>query len=272
MYGDREYKAVWRNDGEYVINYAGLEGAVFAEGETNPVTYNKEEEAIKLYNPTKEGATFTGWTCEALDITVPTTLFEIPTGTEGDLTIVANWHVVDEYTITYNGLEGATFAEGEENPTTYKTSEEIIALYNPTREDAEFTGWTCEELNVTEPTKDFEIPAGTDGDLTIVANWNEGDEFNITYEGLEGAVFEEGKENPATYVKSDTDIVLFDPTKDGYTFTGWTCEKLGKTVPETPFAIPAGTEGDLTIVANWDEAGKDKGKVKKLVIPSKGVY
>ena len=76
--------------------------------------------------------------------------------------------------------------------------------------------------------------------------------YLLNYGGLTGASL--AKLNPSTYTASDAAIQLNNPTKDGFTFAGWTCEALGVTVPQEKMVIPEGATGDLTLIANWVEA------------------
>ena len=76
--------------------------------------------------------------------------------------------------------------------------------------------------------------------------------YLLNYGGLTGASL--AALNPSTYTASDAAIQLNNPTKDGFTFAGWTCEALGVTVPQEKMVIPEGTTGDLTLIANWVEA------------------
>ena len=76
--------------------------------------------------------------------------------------------------------------------------------------------------------------------------------YLLNYGGLTGASL--AVLNPSTYTASDAAIQLNNPTKDGFTFAGWTCEALGVTVPQEKMVIPEGTTGDLTLIATWVEA------------------
>ena len=76
--------------------------------------------------------------------------------------------------------------------------------------------------------------------------------YLLNYGGLTGASL--AALNPSTYTASDAAIQLNNPTKDGFTFSGWTCEALGVTDPQEKMVIPEGTTGDLTLIANWVEA------------------
>ena len=82
--------------------------------------------------------------------------------------------------------------------------------------------------------------------------------YLLNYGGLPGASL--ATLNPSTYTASDAAIQLNNPTKDGFTFAGWTCEALGVTVPQEKMVIPEGTTGDLTLIATWVEAPAGGGK------------
>ena len=56
-------------------------------------------------------------------------------------------------------------------------------------------------------------------------------------------------ENPTTYTRESEAIILNEPTRTGYSFTGWTGSN-GDT-PEVTVTIPAGSTGDKSYTANW---------------------
>ncbi len=69
------------------------------------------------------------------------------------------------YTISYDLDEGTAL----DNPTEYTIVMEDITLNRPTRDGYKFMGWTGTDL--TEPTKDVVIPAGSIGNRSYVATW-----------------------------------------------------------------------------------------------------
>lgn len=75
--------------------------------------------------------------------------------------------------------------------------------------------------------------------------------YLLVYGGLEGATLD--TLNPSSYTASDAAILLNNPEKEGFLFLGWTCEALGVTVPADELVIPQGTNGSLTLIANWAE-------------------
>ncbi len=70
--------------------------------------------------------------------------------------------------------------------------------------------------------------------------------YTITYD-LDGG--EPTGNNPTSYDKNTDDITLSNPTKDGYTFTGWTGSN-GDT-PEIVVKIEKGSTGDKSYTANY---------------------
>ena len=220
---DVTYTAQWAAN-TYNLTYEGLNGAT----NSNPATYTIETATFALANPgTRAGYTFTGWTCGGNPIT------QITLGSTGDKTITANWSTVT-YNLTYQGLNGAT----NSNPATYTVETATFALANPgTRDGYTFTGWTCGGNPITQ------ITIGSTGDKTITANWS-AVTYDLTYEGLNGAT----NSNPATYTVETATFALANPgTRDGYTFTGWTCG--GDAITQ----IVQGSTGDKTITANWSQ-------------------
>lgn len=76
-------------------------------------------------------------------------------------TLYAKWTATN-YTITYDGLEGAS----NSNPTSYTIATPTITLVAPgSREGYTFAGWTCGGSPITQ------IAVGSTGDKTITATW-----------------------------------------------------------------------------------------------------
>lgn len=82
------------------------------------------------------------------------------------VTVTAEFEAI-KYTVTYK-LNGGSNAAG--NPTWY-TVEEGFTLADPTKTGYNFTGWTYD--GVASPVKNVTIEAGTTGNLTFTANWEE---------------------------------------------------------------------------------------------------
>ena len=238
--GNREYTANWTTS-DYTITY-NLNGGT-ATG--NPSTYTIESNDINLNKPTKFGYTFTGWT--GTDLADKTEDVTIVKGSKGNREYTATW-TPTVYTITYQGL-----TQEEEtalnNPTEYTIETQAITLNNPQdRRDGDnditerFVGWR-ENVSVTT---NYNIP-GELGDKIIEAVWVAADPnvYTVTY-NLNGGTL--STENRTSFTKFDT-FTLNNPTKRGYTFSGWTGSN--GTTPETTVTVPTGIREDLNYTANW---------------------
>ena len=201
---DKTYEAIWQNikPDTHSITYE-LNGGTLG-GEENPTEFSNSTPTFTLKNPTKEGYTFKGWI--GSNGNTPQLEVKVEKGTTQDLNFEAVFEIIN-YQITYN-LDGGEAT----NPETY-TINQTVTLNNPTKAGYTFTGWTGTDLN--EQTLNVTIPANSTGERTYTAHYSL-DTYNITYT-LDGGV----ANNPETYTIND-DIILLDPVKEGYTFTGWT--------------------------------------------------
>ncbi len=147
---------------------------------------------------------------------------------------------MNEYNITFELNDGVL---SNNNPTKYTIEDEII-LNNPSKDGYEFTGWTGTGLSTK--TKIVTIPQGSIGDREYTAHFSQ-DVYTITYNNIDGATI-----NPANPEEYDTEdeITLTNPSKDGYTFTGWTGSN--GTIPQTTVKILQGSTGSKSYTANWD--------------------
>ena len=196
--------------------------------EVAPITQDYGTAITAPAAPTREGYTFTGW-----DKTIPATM------PAGDMTITAQW-TVNQYTITYD-LDGGT-AEG--NPDTYTVETDAFTLKNPTRPGYTFTGWSGTGLT-GEDNLTVTIPKGSTGNRSYTAHWSL-NTYSITYD-LNGGT---ASGNPTSYTVESATITLNQPTKTGYTFTGWSGTDLTGEDNLT-VTIPAGSTGDRSYTAHW---------------------
>ena len=196
--------------------------------EVAPITQDYGSAITAPAAPTREGYTFTGW-----DKTIPATM------PAGDMTITAQW-TVNQYTITYD-LDGGT-AEG--NPDTYTVETDAFTLKNPTRPGYTFTGWSGTGLT-GEDNLTVTIPKGSTGNRSYTAHWSL-NTYSITYDLDGGTAFG----NPDSYTVESATITLNQPTKTGYTFTGWSGTDLTGEDNLT-VTIPAGSTGDRSYTAHW---------------------
>jgi uncharacterized repeat protein (TIGR02543 family) len=213
--GNKNFTASW-SIASYTITY-DLDGGT--NSSSNPALYTIENPKITLQAPTKAGYTFNGWSNSGT----------IETGSTGNKTFTASWALAS-YTITYD-LDGET--NDPSNPTEYNIESSDITLLPPTTAKV---GYIFDSWLPTDT-----IETGSTGNKTFTASWTP-ITYTITYD-LDGGT--NNSSNPTSYKITDHTIVLQDPTKEGYTFTGWTSGSKEISV------IPEKSTGNMTLVANW---------------------
>jgi len=191
---------------EYVLNGG-------SNNSYNPISYNVEDDAIILRNPTKQGYTFVNWT-EGSNIVTSKAI---------KLTKTANW-AINNYTISYN-LNGGI--NSQHNSKIYNIEQEDFSLQSPTKTGYTFTFWSDGALIETSLAKN----------ITKTANWNL-NTYAITYKLDSG---ENSVCNPDNYNVERGDIALYNPSKSGYTFINW----------EEGYCIDISDAIDVTRTAIW---------------------
>ena len=112
-------------------------------------------------------------------------------------------------------------------------------LEDPEKRGYIFTGWKLDDGQDFDPTKPL-----TD-DFNLTATFKKV-EYNITYNLKNGTLT---TQNPEKYTIDDK-VILNNPTRDGYTFIGWTGTDLdGKAINVT---IKKGSIGDRAFEANYE--------------------
>ena len=273
--GNKVYYAKW-TAGAYTITYV-LDGGTNAEG--NPSSYTVETETVTLADAVKTGYTFNGWYSDAAFTTKVTQIVKGTTGdltlyakwtvNRYDLTIhyvyadggkaaedyttkveykaaysvvspaitgytpdkatvegtmgaeaveVTVTYRIDRYTVTFLAYDGETVlgTETVDYGTAWTAVEKPEA---PAREGHTFTGWS-------------EAPETVTGNVTVTASYTV-NRYHITW-------VVDVISTQFSYDYGEAIPVPADPTREGYTFEGWS--------PAIPATMPA---EDLTITAQW---------------------
>ena len=236
--GKKEFTAnfVHVNPDTYTITYILNGGTV---SESNPDSYTIKSDVITLHNPTKEGYTFTGWAGTGLSS--PTMTVTIPKRSTGNRSYEANYSL-DSYTISYTGITPSEVSSFN-LPENYTVETDTFALPTPSREGYTFDGWTGS--NGTTPGS-VTINKGTTGAKTYTAHFTPID-YTISYNLNGGTVT---GTNETSYTVETGVIVLINPTKEGYTFKGWSGTDLTGN-ENTSVTIPSGATGNREYVANY---------------------
>ena len=164
-------------------------------------------------DPTREGHFFLGWYQDS----ACTRRWDFDDWVTGDMTLYAGWRILD-YTIYFDTAGGSDIGHITQD---YGTA--ITAPAAPTKTGYTFIGWEP-ELPATMPAKV----------MTVTAQWSI-NQYTISFDSAGGSAIAPITQDYGTAITAPA-----DPTREGYTFTGW-----DKKIPAT---MPA---GDMTITAQW---------------------
>ncbi len=245
--------AQWKQNNEKAVLYVANGGA-FADGNVamEGVT-DSNGVARQPLAPTREGYTFTGWTYDAAG-TEPVDFTKPVQGGGQHVTFYAQWAELanNEKDVLYVA-NGGVFADGNEVLQGVTDGDGVARQpLTPTREGYTFAGWTYDREG-TDPV-DFSKPLVGGGDhATLYAQWNAVEEDNsidVLYVA-NGGTFFDGSD--ALQGVTDGDGVArqpLAPTREGYTFAGWTYDSKG--TDPVDFSKPVQGGGDhVTFYAQW---------------------
>jgi uncharacterized repeat protein (TIGR02543 family) len=212
----RSYYAKWEVN-LYTITWETLEGGDIEETKIaylNTITLPT--------NPTKEGYTFSGWYLDS-GLTTP---FTLTTMTSQNITLYAKW-TIQRFTVIYqdsdfNMISTDTYA--------YGTEKNSITIPNdPYKEGYTFTGWS------------IALPNTITTNLTLTATYSI-NSYQVTFQTNGGSLV-----GLLSLEYQSTITLPINPTKEGYTFSGWYLDS-GLT---TPFTLTMMTSQNITLYAKW---------------------
>lgn len=182
----------------------------------------EEDSLAEAPTTTKTGYSFASWN---YDFTLPVTEKKI---------VVASW-TANTYKIAYNANGGDLNAK-----TADIVYDSDFTLATPTKRGYDFDGWYYGDVLVTGGVWNY------DTDITLDAHWN-ATEYSVSY-NLNGGVL--NGNNPLKYTVESDNITLVNPTKEGYTFAGWTRTDI--TGIANSVTIRNNSIGDRTYTAVWE--------------------
>ena len=147
--------------------------------------------------------------------------------------------IIRDINIISYDLAGGTVSP--DNPTSYGGNTETFTLNNPTKDGYTFSGWTGTSLDIA--TQTVTITKGSKGNRSYTANFTP-ITYALTY-NLDGGT----AENPTSYDVETETFTLNNPTKDGYTFSGWTGTSLDAAAQTV--TITKGSTGNRNYTANF---------------------
>ena len=267
--------AAWtpvKQDKTVEILYVANGGTFFDGNETMQGVTDTDGIARLPLQPTREGYDFLGWSYDR-DGNDPVDFTKAIVAGSGHATVYAQWKQNNEKTVLYVA-NGGVFADGNETMEGVTDSDGVARQpLAPTREGYTFTGWTYDAAG-TEPV-DFTKPIQGGGQhATFFAQWAElaNNEKDVLYVA-NGGVFADG--NEVLQGVTDGDGVArqpLAPTREGYTFAGWTYDSKG--TDPVDFSKPVQGGGDhVTFYAQWTkDKGADENVKDVLYFANGGVF
>ena len=204
----------------------------FITGCDTQITPKAVEDGKKLTAPTetlaKTGYKFEGWTKDGA-------AFSFDTAITADITLTAIWTPVS-YTITYNGITGAT---NPNTAATYTIESDDIILADATKDGFIFDGWFDTETAGNKVTK---IAKGSTGNKVLYGRWSEvpANSFIVTFvTGCDTTIAQ-------TTVKDGEKLTAPKEklSKAGYEFAGWTKDGAD-------FSFDTAIKANITLTAKW---------------------
>lgn len=229
---DMDLYAYWMAD-TYTITY-NMDGGSF-QG-TYKTKYTVATADFTLPTPVKSGFSFAGWT--GSNGSDPQTEVTVTSGTTGNLTYTAHW--LQNYTVTFYPENGANAFT-----TTVRSGDTLNTVpAAPEKDGYTFAGW------YTGVNKDIQVtaPYNVTGDMSVYAKWEKIKKVYTVKLSLNDGVMADKSES----VTTDNDGVLAtlaDPTRSGYTFTGWYTDVNLTSKASFPMAFTQ----DGTLFAGWTE-------------------
>ena len=198
--------------------------------------------ALSISTPSAPASyTFGGWYTDSELQTAATT---IPFATDGNVTLYAKWTLIT-YTVRFHQNYGSNDVYYDQT-FTYDVAQELSAN-TFSRPGYTFVGWSTTP-NGTAVYSDNEMVSNLANTQNAVVNlyaiWTLN--YTISYNLDGGSV---ATPNPTSYTVQSDAITLVNPTREGYTFAGWTGTDLNE--PTTNVTIANGSTGDRSYTATW---------------------
>ena len=188
-----------------------------------------------LPTPTRDGYTFNGWYTSKDGGTKADPDSKVTKST----TYYAHWTETPKTcTVTWDANGGTVTP----STSTVQAGSAVEKFPTPTRSNYTFDGWYTAKTGGTKVTSGDTISK----DVTYYARWS-ATTYPITY-NLDGGAMTGGT-NPDIYSIETPTFTLKNPTKDGYTFAGWTGSN--GTTPQTSVTVAKGSTGVRSYTAHW---------------------
>lgn len=181
--------------------------------------------------PTRDGYVFSKWTTDMAGEHE----YDFATTVSATITLYAQW--TEAKTVTFDVQGGSEIAAQQ-----VQTGKLAVRPENPERVGYAFAGWyTSADTSGSE----YDFTAAVNDDVTLYAKWTP-NMYAVTFDSQGGSAVDAQQVAYGGYATQPA-----TPTRDGYTFVGWTTDAAGT----TPYGFGMPVTGGITLYAKWDDAG-----------------
>ena len=181
--------------------------------------------------PTRDGYVFSKWTTDVAGEQE----YDFATTVSAPITLYAQW--TEAKTVTFDVQGGSEIAAQQ-----VQTGKSAVRPENPERVGYAFAGWyTSADTSGSE----YDFTAAVNDDVTLYAKWTP-NMYAVTFDSQGGSAVDAQQVAYGGYATQPA-----TPTRDGYTFVGWTTDAAGT----TPYGFGMPVTGGITLYAKWDDAG-----------------
>lgn len=181
--------------------------------------------------PTRDGYVFSKWTTDVAGEHE----YDFATTVSATITLYAQW--TEAKTVTFDVQGGSEIAAQQ-----VQTGKLAVRPENPERVGYAFAGWyTSADTSGSE----YDFTAAVNDDVTLYAKWTP-NMYAVTFDSQGGSAVDAQQVAYGGYATQPA-----TPTRDGYTFVGWTTDAAGT----TPYGFGMPVTGGITLYAKWDDAG-----------------
>lgn len=181
--------------------------------------------------PTRDGYVFSKWTTDVAGEHE----YDFATTVSAPITLYAQW--TEAKTVTFDVQGGSEIAAQQ-----VQTGKSAVRPENPERVGYAFAGWyTSADTSGSE----YDFTAAVNDDVTLYAKWTP-NMYAVTFDSQGGSAVDAQQVAYGGYATQPA-----TPTRDGYTFVGWTTDAAGT----TPYGFGMPITGGITLYAKWDDAG-----------------
>ena len=181
--------------------------------------------------PTRDGYVFSKWTTDVAGEHE----YDFATTVSAPITLYAQW--TEAKTVTFDSQGGSEIAAQQ-----VQTGKPAVRPENPERVGYAFAGWyTSTDTSGSE----YDFTAAVTDDVTLYAKWTP-NMYTVTFNSQGGSAVDAQQVAYGGYATQPA-----TPTRDGYTFVGWTTDAAGT----TPYGFGMPVTGGITLYAKWDDAG-----------------